>query len=465
LKVSRSLIGRLIGWQAFAMGCAWSCLLTWLILSMMRYEDGDLDQRMTYFAQILAETASSSVSDPEQMNSRIEAVEKIFAKGIIEKLGDARNYAPDYQVWNSKNELLYRSKAATIIEFTPMFGGSDLQARGESFRFVHVQSNDKAVSVAMLEANSMRRASMIPLVSIMTISQVLIFLVCIAVLWWVARTSFKPVQELAQELRHRKTGDLRALNDRANYQEIAPFIQEVNSLFLRESKRLTEERHFLADAAHELKTPLAAIAAQAHLLLQATSEAARISARAQLMTGLDRASHLMTQLLNIARADSGLSEHCILDHLDLVELARQCLVDHVANARIKAIELQFDSPESVWISICKQSFCSIIDNLVDNAVRYTPDGGSVSIELSTDAIETVLTVKDSGPGIPESLREKVFERFYRVPGVQPSGSGLGLSIVEKLAATLGAKINLKNRNDMRGLMVSVSFINKFGIES
>jgi signal transduction histidine kinase len=299
---------------------------------------------------------------------------------------------------------------------------------------------------------------MIPLVSIMTISQVLIFLVCIAVLCWVARTSFKPVQELAQELRHRKTGDLRALNDRANYQEIAPFIQAVNSLFLRESKRLTEERHFLADAAHELKTPLAAIAAQAHLLLQATSEAARISARAQLMTGLDRASHLMTQLLNIARADSGLSEHCTLDHLDLVELARQCLADHVANARIKAIELQFDSPESVWISICKQSFCSIIDNLVDNAVRYTPDGGSVRIELSTDAIETVLTVKDSGPGIPESLREKVFERFYRVPGVQPSGSGLCLLIVEKLATTQGAKINLKNRNNMRGLMVSVRFI-------
>jgi signal transduction histidine kinase len=451
-----SLIGRLIRWQTLAMGLAWSCLLTWLIFSMVRYEGGDLDQRMTYFAQILAETASSSTNEPEKSNRRIEAVETIFAKGIIEKLGDARNYAANYQVFNSDGQLIYRSKGATQRPYNAQIGFSDLSIDGQDFRAVHVQSNDKSVSVSMLEASSMRRASMVPLISIMSISQVLIFLVCLAVLWWVARVSFRPLKTLALHLRQRQPGDLSPLNSQSNFSEIAPLIQEVNALFSRETRRLEKERNFLADAAHELRTPLSAIGMQAHLLIEANTENQRQLAGAQLKNGLERTAHLIRQLLVIARADAT-APNSSVEPFDIAELTREQLVSHVASARKKSIEIQLNSPEALRVAICKESFTSILDNLVDNAVKYTPHQGIVSINLKSSETGPVLAVKDTGPGIQAALHERVFERFYRVPGTEPSGSGLGLPIVAKLAQKNSATVLLRNRTDANGLEVTIQF--------
>jgi signal transduction histidine kinase len=296
---------------------------------------------------------------------------------------------------------------------------------------------------------------MLPILLAISLSQVLIFLVCVFVLWYVARRSFAPVKGLADTLNARKAGDLTALDNSATYQEIAPLVSELNALLARESSRLDLERGFLADAAHELRTPLAAMSAQAHLLLGASDPQARIGAATRLQAGLERVSHLISQLLTIARIDA--SDAYTREVIDAAEALRECLVAHIPAAQRLAITLELDAPEAAPLFVSKLGFESIVNNLVDNALRYTPSGGNIAVSLSVSGVGCELSVQDDGPGIKPELRAKVFERFFRAPGSDMPGSGLGLSIVQKIAAARGAGVRLGDGLDGRGVGVVLLF--------
>jgi len=197
-------------------------------------------------------------------------------------------------------------------------------------------------------------------------------------------------------------------------------------LLAREGTRLDTERGFLADAAHELRTPLAAISAQAHRLTEATETTRPGEASRQLQLGIERVSHLLSQLLTTARIDAS-PFFMKQERIDATELLRLRLASLVPIARRKSIELELVAPASVVITASAFGLTSIIENLVDNAIRHTPAGGSVLVTLTQPREAVELVVQDNGHGIAPDLYERVFERFYRGAGGTADGSGPSLA--------------------------------------
>jgi len=260
---------------------------------------------------------------------------------------------------------------------------------------------------------------------------------------------------MATSVSQRRLGDLEPIDDQIGYEETAPLVAAFNELLEREARRLDAERGFLADAAHELRTPIAALTACAHQVAAANDDAARRAATIRLEQGAARISHLLSQLLMTARIDAS-PVFSKLDTIDAAELLRRRLAALVPAARRKGITLSLDAPESAAVRANGLAFDSIVENLVDNAIRYTPAGGSVCVTLHEAGQAVELTVKDSGPGIVPELQNAVFERFFRIPGSETQGSGLGLSIVRRLAEAIGSSVHLAPGLNGRGLSVALS---------
>lgn len=451
----RSLIGTLVRWQTLTMGAAWLGLALWLTYTMTQLENGDLDRRMTYFAQILAETATSETA-PDALAHRLQAVERIFVQGVIETLENADRYDAQYQVFDQHEKLLYRSAGAPTRAFISRSGVHEVDVAGHLVRVARVTSSDGRITVVLAESLQARRASILPTLKIIGGGQLLIFLVCVGVMWWSARRGLEPLRELAAAVSSRKPGDLTPIEPGGAFREVMPVVSAMNALLQREGARLEVERGFLADAAHELRTPLAAIGAQAHLLLHAENDNARNAAARQLEEGLERVSHLMSQLLTIARIEAA-DASGKRESLNVAELVRTRVASFAARARLRSIALELIAPEELVFPVDRSGFNSVVDNLVDNAIRYAPAGGSVDVSLSMESGGLRLIVRDNGPGIPCEYIEKVFERFYRTPGNSESGSGLGLAIVQKVAAAHDATVQLVRGLDQRGLGVVVLF--------
>lgn len=274
-------------------------------------------------------------------------------------------------------------------------------------------------------------------------------------LWLFFRLGFAPLQRIGAQISARSAQDLTPL-PATRYVELAPLVNAVNSLMARLQQRLDREHEFLADAAHELKTPLAVIQLGAEGLDQVDPRA-RDEARERLRLGVQRATHTVHQLLALARSGADTLD-LSKTRLDLVDLVRERIALAVGLALQRRIELALEAPEQLPLWLNRESMCSLVDNLVDNAIKYSPPGGHVTVALAEHPDSITLTVSDAGPGIPPELRERVFERFVRLAGGQPChGSGLGLTIVERAAAQHGARVELLDGPSGRGLTVSVSF--------
>ncbi len=274
-------------------------------------------------------------------------------------------------------------------------------------------------------------------------------------LWLLFRLGFAPLQRIGAQISARSAQDLTPL-PATRYVELAPLVGAVNSLMARLQQRLDREHEFLADAAHELKTPLAVIQLGAEGLDQPDPRA-RDESRERLRLGVQRATHTVHQLLALARSGADTLDLSKTRH-DLVDLVRERVALAVGLALQRQIELALEAPEQITMWLNRESLCSLIDNLVDNAIKYSPAGGHVTVTLADLGEQVVLTCSDQGPGIPAELRERVFERFVRLAGGQPChGSGLGLTIVERAAAQHGATVALLDGPQGRGLTVQVSF--------
>ncbi|HEY0953647.1 MAG TPA: ATP-binding protein [Roseateles sp.] len=274
-------------------------------------------------------------------------------------------------------------------------------------------------------------------------------------LWLLFRLGFAPLKRMGAAISARSAQDLTPL-PATRYVELAPLVNAVNSLMARLQQRLDREHEFLADAAHELKTPLAVIQLNAEGLDQSDPRA-REEARERLRLGVQRATHTVHQLLALARSGADTLDLSKVRH-DLVDLVRERIALASGLAVQRRIELALEAPDELPMWLNRESLCSLVDNLVDNAIKYSPVGGQVTVTLAEAAGAVVLTVSDQGPGIPAELRERVFERFVRLEGSAGChGSGLGLTIVERAAAQHGAGVQLLDGPGGRGLTVLVSF--------
>jgi len=276
--------------------------------------------------------------------------------------------------------------------------------------------------------------------------------------WIIVSLGLRPLRAVADSIAQRSDADLTALPD-SNYRELSPLIRAINQLMVRLGQRIEREHEFLSEAAHEMKTPLAAIQINAHLLLS-RSAAGNIEGSNEagigLRDGVARATHTVHQLLTLERigAERG-ADALPLTPLDAFLRDRLAAAAPLAIARGIELELRADAP--CPMPLHRESMAALIDNLIGNAIKYSPQGGRIAVHLAPTAGGARLWVADQGPGIAPGLHQKVFERFYRVPGQEQLGSGLGLAIAARAAAVNHGVIRLENAAPGPGLVAIVEF--------
>lgn len=279
--------------------------------------------------------------------------------------------------------------------------------------------------------------------------------------WLIVASGLRPLREMAASIAQRSEADMSPLPD-SPYRELAPLVKALNGLMARLGTRIEREHGVLVDAAHELKTPLAAIQLNAHLVLsraEAGNLAGSLEAGAQLRDAVARATHNVHQLLALERlgADPTSKPPGWLAPEEFIR-ARLAVAAGLALQRNIDIELRSCAQcAGSMLQAHRESLAAMLDNLVGNAVKYSPDGGTIEVRLARQGDMLRLTIGDQGPGIDPALHTKVFERFYRVPGQAQSGSGLGLAIARRAAAQCGASIGLDSGADGIGLRVTVDF--------
>jgi two-component system OmpR family sensor kinase len=359
------------------------------------------------------------------------------------------------QIWG-ENGLLYVSRPEALLPPAAGSGFSTVDGPGGRWRVYAIASGGQMVQVGQPLAV---RGDLAFQAATRTLAPLALLLPLLALLVWrIVGSGLAPLQRLARAAAVRTAASLEPFAETGVPVEALPLVRALNDLLFRLRAALAAQRAFVADAAHELRTPLAALKLQLQLAERASEGEARAAALAELAGGLERGTHLVQQLLTLARLDPGAGQQApAFATVSLPELVRQAVADHALLAEAKGIDLGAARvEEGALVRGDAASLRTLLVNLVDNAVRYTPAGGRVDVSAGVAEGAPYLDVADTGPGIPGPERERVFGRFVRLPGAGESGSGLGLSIVRAIAERHGALVALADTPG-GGLTVRVQF--------
>ncbi|MBM3343454.1 MAG: HAMP domain-containing protein [Betaproteobacteria bacterium] len=299
------------------------------------------------------------------------------------------------------------------------------------------------ITVQVIEQRSPRTDLLRSLLLGIALPQVLAALCAFMVIWFAVTRALRPLTQLCQEVERRSHRDLSPLPAAHVPSEVRPLIESMNALLKRLSDVLTSQQRFIADAAHQLRTPIAGLRTQAGLALrQSASEEVRATLT-QLQTAADHATHLVNQLLSLARAEPAAERAQTMMPLDLAALTRATTTAWVPRALAADIDLGYEGPDGE-APVNGDAFLlrEMLGNLIDNAIRYTQRGGRVTVKLKSTVHAVEIGIEDNGPGIPENERSAVLERFHRVLGTGVDGCGLGLAIVREIAQRHGGSIRL-----------------------
>lgn len=360
-----------------------------------------------------------------------------------------------FQLWRADGQLVLRSHNAPSRPLTEVEGFSETNDDDGHWRHFSQWNNERTLQVQVSE-NHHVRDELIGHIAWRLLSPALVGLPLLGLWVWLAtRQGLAALDGVAVQIGSRAPQQLQPVVPAAAPEEIRPLVEALNDLFRRVEEALESERRFTADAAHELRTPLAALQAQLQVALRARDEGEKNHSLQELQEGLARASHLVDQMLQLARLDPerGLPE---VRPVHLGELAESVCAE--LGSAIMAKELDFDLEADPATRVAGQAdwLRVLIRNLVDNAVRYTPAGGRVRVEVLSGPGGATLCVADSGPGIPAAERERVMNRFHRLHQGEVQGSGLGLSIAQRVAELHGARLVLATAPG-GGLLATVDF--------
>jgi two-component system OmpR family sensor kinase len=358
------------------------------------------------------------------------------------------------QVWDLKGRPLFASRPNPPTPnynargfSTVMIKGQAWRVYGELHHHLYAQASQPLQVRNEMAAHIALRTGL-PLVGFVGVLVVLVLIV-------IGR-AMGPLDRLARAVEDRSPSTLDPLSPAGWPSELAPVVQALNVLLAKFDETLGAQRIFVADAAHELRSPLTALKIQLQLAERATTPEARALAMAKLHERLDRSAHLVQQLLSLARFEAGHTAEQ-LQHVELGELLRATVADHAAIADSRGIDLGAVAYTPVHVQADPDGLRVLLNNLVDNALRYTQAGGRVDVVAELSAGWPVLRVCDNGPGVPPEQRERLFDRFYRPEGNAVWGAGLGLSIVRNIAHHHGAQVSLDEGAEGRGLCVTVKF--------
>lgn len=271
------------------------------------------------------------------------------------------------------------------------------------------------------------------------------------------RKGLRPLNDLDQRIQERGKDNLDPIDLPSTPDEILPIVESLNALLVRLRRSLDSERRFSAMASHEMRTPLAVLKVNVQNALKTQSKEDRVAILQDIDASVDRASRLINQLLTLSRLEQD-STGFQTQPLDVLPVLREeiAALYPIVLQRNQTIEL-LETGNTIVINTVPQMFPLIVRNLVDNAIKYSPEGGSIRVSIAQTSRYVELQVEDSGPGVPEAEREKIFERFYRIPTATATGSGLGLAIVKRITELLQVPIQLGESAELGGLSVSIRF--------
>jgi two-component system OmpR family sensor kinase len=270
------------------------------------------------------------------------------------------------------------------------------------------------------------------------------------------RKMFRPIAALSIAIDQRTERDLHPVEAGHLPSEVRPFVVAINRLLARVDQSMQSQRRFVADAAHELRSPMTALSLQAERLAEADMSSAARERLTVLRRGIERGRVLLDQLLTLARAQSPAVQAPA--SISVQGIYRRVLEDLMPLAEAKRIDIGVETPQDAMVWAHEGDITALVRNLVDNAIRYTHDGGRVDLSVETETGGTVLRIRDTGPGIPVAERERVFDPFYRTLGSDEIGSGLGLSIVQAVAERIGARIRLSFTDEARQTGLDVAIV-------
>ena len=466
----RSLFGEILDWMLAPLLLLWpmSVVLTWLVAQGIANQP--YDRELAEMVRVLSKQVT------------IRSTQGYATAGFALPAGASEILRADeaddvfYQVLGLRGEYLSGDRALAVPPEEDRVPPGELRYRDdtihdESVRVAYMwvdvpgRPAEAAPLVQVAETLGKRSRLATEIIKGVILPQFVILPLAVLLVWLALARGIAPLNELQQRIRNRDSSDLSPIDERDAPEEVSPLVRAINDLLTRLDRSIRSQKHFLADAAHQLKTPLAGLRMQAELA-QRDIDAGKNDpvdikrSLRQIALSSQRAAHMVNQLLAMARAED--KEHALhLGPVDLAELAVETVQDFVPHAIEKRIDLGYEGPErarpdgdaaapagGLKVRGHRLLLGELIRNLVDNALHYTPSGGTVTVRVIDDPFGqvVVLQVEDSGPGIPAAEREEVFRPFYRVLGTQVDGSGLGLAIVRQIATQHAAELLLEDAN-------------------
>jgi two-component system sensor histidine kinase QseC len=361
-----------------------------------------------------------------------------------------------FQVWEHGDELRLHSAAAPNTHLSDdLEGFSDATVAGERWRVFSAWDAEHEFLVQVGERREVRDKLAREIAENLLQPLLLTLPVLALIIWLGVSRGLRPLAALRQQVEMRDPNNLSPLEDAKVPAEVVPLVQSLDRLFARVRTLLDNERRFTADAAHELRTPLAAIKTQAQVARAAVGDEERKRALDNVLAGCDRAAHLVEQLLTLARLEPGQLQSRVA--CELRSLAAAAVAEMAPGALEKGVDVQLIDGVESRVEGDPGLLRILMRNLIDNAIRYSPSGSTVRVSVGASEGAAEFSVNDQGPGIPAAARPLVWERFYRVLGTGEMGSGLGLSIVKRIAELHGAEVLLTEGEGGKGLRVAVTF--------
>lgn len=426
-------------------------LLAWGATALFTY----FDARQQIGQMLDAQLAQSAGLIAAQMAHESDAATELAAPRQYRQ-----EFGSVFQVWDRSAALHLRSANAPAARLSQRDTGfADTTIDGVRWRIFSRWDDSGRFLVQTGERFELREELAQSVASHLLHPLVVALPVLALLIWLSVYAGLRPLGAVVGQLQSRAPENLAALDEGRVPREVSPLVQAINALFARVRASFEQERRFTADAAHELRTPLAGVKTQAQVALAALpvgSPAVLGHALAQVVQGVDRATHLVEQLLVLARLDPQADLPGAMPVV-LPDLAAACIAELAQSAADKNIGLALDGADDAQIVGDPTLLAVLLRNLVDNAIRYSPAAGEVEVSIAHAPGALVLRVADNGPGIAQEERDRVLDRFYRIVGSTEEGSGLGLSIVKRVADLHHATVRLLPKAQGSGLVVEVSF--------
>jgi two-component system, OmpR family, sensor histidine kinase TctE len=454
-RIQRSLFGEILDWMLVPLLLLWpvSIAITYLVAKSIANQPFDraLDDRVTVLAQQVKEADGKVVAQlPGSARDilRADDVDNVYFQ-IIGPRGELIDGDRDLPApvdeekprpWSvqMRYDMMRNAEvrvAYTYVNLRRASGGQEGPREPQLALVQIAETLDKRVYLA----NQIIKGVILP--------EFIILPIALALVWFALSRGLSPLAELQRHIRARRSDDLSPIDSRQVPEEISPLVRSLNDMLGRLSQSIQMQKRFIADAAHQMKTPLAGMRMQSELALRQTSHDEIHRSLEQLSKSSESATRLVNQLLALARAENQTPHAAPFVPIELSELARNVVQEWVTVSLTRKLDLGFEQPGHPLMVLGNPTMLrELLGNLIDNALRYTPAAGSVTVRLRADdqGQKAILEVEDTGPGIPPAERSHVFERFYRILGSHMEGSGLGLAIVREIAIQHDAEVDIYN---------------------